>query len=330
MPRESTGKNWACVWNNYPDDYRDQLTRIFTAFNDDESHPNEVCYYLSGEERGEQNNTPHLQGYVNFRYPISFSKLRILWPAHFEITRYVKNYINYCKKGLQPKEEWDRVNTRGPNFGRNAVLWEWGALPEGQGKRSDLKEFREHVRQTFENGGWVEKEDVRDDFPDIAAKYWNFCLQTIDDLKPYRQVEAHPLRPWQQELNHTLNLPANDRSIHFVIDTTGRSGKSWFAKYYRQTHEKYSVQIIHPGKNGDIKMTLRESARVFFVDIPRWQSEHFPWGVLEKIKDGEDQSGKYQPFRISMRHDNIHIVVLTNKEPDHEIFSEDRWNVIRL
>ena len=330
MPRESTGKNWVVVWNNYPADYRDVITTAIDAFNDDDSHPNRINYFLSGEEVA-STGTPHLQAFVNFEYPIALSRARLVFPCHFEIAKKIRNYLWYCKKGTQSKQEWDSMGRRGLNYGVGAVVWEFGSMPEKQqGERSDLADFRAHVRSVFDNGGWFEQEDAREEFPEIAAKYWTFVLQTINDLKPYRTVDAHPLRPWQQELNQKLNLEATDRNLHFIIDTTGNSGKSWFAKYYRQLHPKYDVQIIHPGKNGDIKMLLRESARVLFVDIPRCQSEHFPWGVLEKIKDGEDMSGKYYPTRISMKHKHVHICVMTNTEPDSSIFSEDRCDITRL
>lgn len=71
-----------------------------------------VQYYVFGRERGEDENTPHYQGYVYFKHPQRFNTIKnCLSRAHIEPQRgSICQAIEYCQKDGQ----WD----------------EWGQRPE--------------------------------------------------------------------------------------------------------------------------------------------------------------------------------------------------------
>ena len=53
---------------------------------------------------------------------------------------------DYDRKGEQTHEEWLLQGPAGPNFGKNAVFFEYGTMRAGQGARTDLQEFYQHVK----------------------------------------------------------------------------------------------------------------------------------------------------------------------------------------
>ena len=191
----------------------------------------------------------------------------------------MQHAIDYTQKGKQSHSEWSRLKTEGSHFGEDAVVFELGVRPVGntQGKRTDIEEFRDVVRKTFADGEFFTVKRARLEHAEIAAKYPGYVRAVINDFAPRASIELFPLRPWQQHLNAVLNLPANSRDIHFVVDKRGNSGKSWFATYYSQHHEY--VQIIKPGRAADMAFEIECSTRVFFIDCPRQKVPHFNYFV---------------------------------------------------
>lgn len=325
MPRERTAKSWCFTWNNYPADYKERITIATTELEIDQGL--QLVYAVAGEEVG-ASGTPHLQGFIAFSKAITRPSQR-LWQSHWTVATHPVNAALYCKKGEQTHEEWTRHKHNGPNYGTHAVVWESGTPPSkrgAQGKRTDLHTLREAIQTAFDNDEIYTEADARNDFPDVAAKYPRFVQLSIHDYKPRVTVDPHPLREWQQELNATLNRPANDRDVYFVVDLYGNAGKTWFAKYYRQNHD--NVQLIPPGKYADMAFIVNEATRVFFVDTPREKVEYFNYYFLEKLKDRDLFSPKWYSIHKEWQH-RCHVVVLMNHEPDMDKLSDDRYHIIR-
>jgi len=51
---------------------------------------------------------------------------------------------NYCKKGEQSKAEWRQEGTNGKNYGKNAIVYEFGRLREAG--RVDIRDFIKRIR----------------------------------------------------------------------------------------------------------------------------------------------------------------------------------------
>lgn len=138
MDQRTRMRNACWTWNN-PDDIA-RITAKLQAWKG-------VTYLVFGEEVGEQ-ETPHLQGYVEFSNPKDFNAIRkMLENSHIEPRQgTAKDAANYCKKGEQPKPEWYECKEKGPNWGLNAKVTEWGTISE-QGARNDLSAACEMIRE---------------------------------------------------------------------------------------------------------------------------------------------------------------------------------------
>ena len=288
-------KNYAFTLNNPTED---ELVRLSAL-------PVEASFLLYGKEIGES-GTFHLQGTVGFhkRRSLAQAKAIISDPAHFEVVRNLVASIEYCRK------EGD--------------VTELGVIPVSNpaGKRSDLEDFKSSVRS-----GVLSLAELRETHSEIIAKYPRFCFDYVRDHSPKREVEDFPLRPWQQELADILKEDLDSRTIVFVVDTTGNSGKSWFCDWFESRNP--GTQLILPGKKADMAYSLDPSIRVLMVDAPRSkQGEFIQYDFLEEVKNGRVFSGKYESGM--KRLGKVHVVVMMNEQPDMTKLSSDRYLILDI
>jgi hypothetical protein len=288
----SRARHWCFTLNNYSQQDVDRLLDL----------GEQVDYIIFGREVAET-GTRHLQGFVSFPNRKRLNQVKhICGQAHYTVARHVQRSIEYCKKDGDFEERGDP--------------------PAGSGQRSDLDMFKDDVKN-----GNLNMSELREMHSDVFARYPGFCLAYINDHVPVPDIEAHPLRAWQEELNARLNGPADSRSIVFVVDSVGNSGKSWFAHYYASLHE--NVQVLQPAKKADMAFALQPLLRVLFIDAPRSkQGEFIQYDFLEDLKNGFVFSTKYES-RVK-RYPHLHVVVLMNEMPDLTKLSEDRYVIINL
>lgn len=287
----SRAKNWCFTLNNY-----DEADCARLLIQDDK-----IKYLIYGKERGE-NGTMHLQGFVSFKDRVSFNvaKSYVSNRCHLEVARNCTQSITYCKK------END--------------FYEVGEFTVSIGKRSDLDDFKDAVK-----AGMSDMKDVRELHSEVAMKYPRFCIDYLRDNRKQIPVEDHPFREWQEKLNEMLNRPPDARSIVFVVDRVGNSGKTWFAHFYSGRHEK--AQVLMPGKRADLAYMLNEDIRVLFVDAPRSKNQEFiQYDFLEEVKNGYVFCPKYES--CVKRLGKCHVVVLMNEHPDMTKLSQDRYIII--
>jgi hypothetical protein len=288
--------NWCFTLNNYTDDEVAHLEGL--------SDNDEVVYLLAGREVGDS-GTPHLQGFVKFSSRVSLARAKEILGTNrvnLTTTRNVNASINYCKK--------------------DGDFFEVGAFAGGAGSRTDLDEFKEAVK-----GGMLSLKEIRETHSEVYAKYTRFCLEYVRDHYPQKEIEAHPLRQWQQDLNAKLNLEPDDRTVMFVVDHTGNQGKTWFAHYYASLHDR--VQVLQPGPKKDMAYCLDPNIRVLFMDAPRSkQGEFIQYDFLEDCKNGYVFCQKYESHvkQLGM----VHVVVMMNEDPDMTKLSMDRYDIVRL
>lgn len=291
---ESRALHWCFTVNNYTDEYQANLRE----FDDDP----DIRYILFGREVGES-GTPHLQGFISFVKRTRFSSVVELLPdAHLEVTRKVQKSITYCKK--------------------DGDYEEYGEPPQGPGNRSDIAAFKDAVKE-----GLIDMKRVREDYSEFYSKFPRFCAEYVRDNLPIPPTPSHPLREWQQKLNHDLLLPPDDRTIIFVVDFVGNSGKSWFGRYFCNLHE--NAQILLPTKKADMAYALRHDIRVLFLDAPRSkQGEFIQYDFLEELKNGYVMSSKYESYMKTFS--KMHVVVFMNERPDSTKLSQDRYDIREL
>jgi len=285
--------NWCFTVNNYTED---DVSRI-------EGLSDPVQYAIVGKEVGES-GTPHLQGFIRFQSRVSMRvcKATIGGNPHVETTRNVNASIEYCKK--------------------DGNYFEVGAFSGGPGSRTDLDVFKDAVK-----AGMLSLKEIRETHTEVYAKYPRFCLEYVRDHFPEKELPMHALLPWQQDLSAKLNQAPDDRTITFIVDTVGNSGKTWFAHYYGQIHD--GVQVMQPGPKKDMAYNLDATIRVLFMDAPRSkQGEFIQYDFLEDVKNGYVFSQKYESYTKQLK--NVHVVVLMNEYPDMTKLSADRYDVVTV
>lgn len=290
-------RHWCFTLNNYTEDDL-SLCR---------SLPPGSKYIVVGKEVGES-GTPHLQGFITFVNARRLSSVRTALfdtRAHWENARTPWSAAKYCKKDGDFEEHGDPP------------------LEPASSSRSDLAAFKESVK-----GGCLNPKRLREEFSDVYAKYPRFCSDYIRDNTPFPRVDIFELRGWQAGLVQQLDAPPDRRSIIFVVDRDGDTGKSWFCDWYRQSHEQ-ETQILTPGKYADMAMALDTSIRVLFLDCPRSkQGDFIQYDFLENVKNGRIFSGKYESGMKYL--EPVHIVVMMNEEPDLTKLSRDRPIIITI
>ena len=302
--------SWFFTLNNYTPEDVDRLATRSPL----------VSYICFGKEVGDSGN-PHLQGVVYFkeRKRMAGAKKLIGRRAWCEPTRDNDRAARYCKK------EGDFTT--------------YGSIPSTTSSESrksqkdtdppSLEDFKVAVR----DDGVQDLGEIMEMFSDVYAHNKTFVLEYMELHRPQVEVEYFPLRSWQSDLNETLNRPPHKRQIIFVVDKTGNSGKSWFARYYRNLHGgnkiNGKVQILVPSKKADMCHALQRDKRVYFMDCPRSKQGVFiQYDFLEELKNGMIFSSKYNSKEKEF--EQPHVVVLMNEMPDPNALSADRYSVIEL
>lgn len=285
----SRAKHWCFTLNNYN---AEDIQRIAVL-------EGEVLYLVYGKEVGES-GTPHLQGFVSFHDRLRRSAVvEKLGQAHYTVARKIPESIAYCKK------DGDFV--------------EFGIPPQGPGRRNDLEDFKNAVKE-----GQLDLNILREQYSQTVANYPKFVTDYIIQYTPKPVIELHPLRQWQQTLNADLNREADDRTVVFIVDFNGNSGKSWFCHYYASIHA--NTQVILPGKLADMAYALNPQVRVLFLDCPRSkQGDFIQYDFLEHVKNRYVFSPKYES-RVKQL-GKVHVCVMMNETPDRNKLSQDRYDI---
>lgn len=168
-------RNYCFTINNYTEDEIQAFTEI------------DCKYVVYGKEKGDKCGTPHLQGFIAFDSKRTINGIKsnrkgneicraALFRARLEETYgTIEDAINYCKKGEQPKQEWEELKEKGANWGKNADVYERGIRPH-QGKRYDL----EKVYNECKEGKSVDQ--ICWDNPGT----YNLCYKTLQTLEDIR------------------------------------------------------------------------------------------------------------------------------------------------
>lgn len=155
-----TCKNWVFTLNNFTDVEQANIVEF--------GQGQDVAYLVFGREMGES-GTPHLQGYVSLtsRRSASWLKHRLCTRVHIErMLGTPAQAASYCKKDGQFHED--------------------GALPGGQGKRTDL----DTVWAAIKDG--KTREAIADEFSGTYLRYKRSIDEAIRDLatKPRDRTQA--------------------------------------------------------------------------------------------------------------------------------------------
>nr|QIH29493.1 master replication initiator protein [Parsley severe stunt associated virus] len=167
-----------------------------------------------------------------------------------------------------------------------------------------------------------------------AIDYIEDCCNTYDrssatlrefrgELKKKKAIASWELqrKPWMDEIESLLETK-DCRRIIWVYGPQGGEGKTSYAKHLLKTRDAF---YSTGGKTADIAFAWDHEELVLF-DFPRSFEEYVNYGVLEQLKNGIIQSGKYQS--VIKYCDYVEVIVFANFTPRSGMFSEDRLHMV--
>jgi len=180
-------------------------------------------------------------------------------------------------------------------------------MPEHDSKAGDFYNQKEETRM---DGPWTDK--------DVAIYI------------PRQVREMETLRPWQQTIVDMTTV-WNLRKVDSIVDCRGNVGKSCLVQYCHC----HGLGKLLPFCN-DFKDLLRMCYDVgpqpcYFVDMPRAINKdklNQFYSAIEMIKGGYCYDDRYK-FQDRL-FDAPRVVVFTNRMPDMELLSKDRWNLWKI
>lgn len=159
----------------------------------------------------------------------------------------------------------------------------------------------------------------------------NYCSKNESRIEgPYTEKSTFlkcitELRPWQNKLLEKLKTEPNDRSIIWLYDPKGGSGKTQFSKYMAIHH---NAIILNNGAFKDLACALPDNPEIVIFNFPRSIEGNINYGAIECIKDGLIFSAKYESKMKIFN--SPHVVIMANFYPKIEELTEDRWEIIQI
>ncbi|ATY70082.1 master replication initiator protein [Cow vetch latent virus] len=258
-------------------------------------------YLVYQREQGESGNI-HFQGYIEMKKRSSIAAMKKLIPgAHFE-----KRRGTQAEARAYAMKEDSRIE--GP--------WEFGEFI------LTVEDKLREVMQDMKNTGKRPIEYIED------------CCNTYDksaatlrefrgELLKKRAVETWELqrKPWMDQVDTLLEQP-DRRRIIWVYGPLGGEGKTSYAKHLVKTRDAFYTT---GGKTADIAFRWDHQPLVLF-DFPRSFEEYVNYGVMEQLKNGIIQSGKYQSVIKYCNY--VEVIAFANFTPRSGMFSEDRIVIV--
>lgn len=135
-------------------------------------------------------------------------------------------------------------------------------------------------------------------------------------------------QPWQREVLDELNQPPDDRTINWMWDPYGNSGKTFLCKHmeeYRNTFVSSHANIRDAATQ--LREMIRAKSKVLavFFNFTRQTQEHKVYQALESFKDGFLTVQKYVGSNVNIP--SPHVYVFANYMPDIYKVSLDRWYI---
>ena len=142
-------------------------------------------------------------------------------------------------------------------------------------------------------------------------------------------------RPWQTHATQLATAEPDDRTIYWIWEPTGGTGKSKLQLYWTQL---FNAVLVN-GNARDAKCGIKAlwgkdsptgppEQPVIMVNLPRNTQKPELWNTLEQLKDGIFFSGKYEPAMVTLP--ELHVFVFANEPPEQCSLSIDKLRVYRI
>jgi hypothetical protein len=324
----STSRKWVFTWPNYTNENINELMKLTNK---------EINYIIFGEETCPTTNTKHLQGFIELIEPKKRKGVQKLLKnkgLHLEkVKARLDIYaINYCKKGEQSHEEWNKTKDKGINFGKNAIIHELSFKKQKKSYINNNK-YEEMIKDIKENPNL---DIIKDKYPELILRHLSSIKSLINDeitknnkekLKQHINKKMEILRPWQNQLFneiYTFLLRTDeDRKIIWYYDKIGNSGKTLLSKYLCINMEN-EIICLSNGKSADISY-LYKGEKIIIFDLSRSLEDMTNYSIIEKLKDGQIFSPKYES--TTKIYISPMVIVFANFYPEIHKLSKDRWDI---
>lgn len=192
------------------------------------------------------------------------------------------------------------------------------------------------------------KRDVLEKIPLSKAGTITGMLKAFEVLGEEGEevIVPEPEKTWQQQLydgivNNDKELFPSKRTVVWIMDRQGGTGKSDFATYMMVKHSKDWITLDGFGNgNKDFAEMLKTHKQMgwngssMIVDLPRDSEDNGVYKCIESYKCNRITSSKWsgKTFFISKRGcvDGNKIIVFANWWPKVTSLSQDRWNLFEL
>lgn len=157
----------------------------------------------------------------------------------------------------------------------------------------------------------------------IGGPWFDQSHHDKEQLK--KDADLPELRMWQITLLKLLQEPPGDRKVFIVVDPSGNTGKTRFARYLQYYHNAF---VLTAGPARDLQHVVAENPNhpIYVLNITKSLPSGFVEAdclhVLESIKDGIFTTTKYQSRTVNMK--SPHVVLFTNKVVAPTKLSADR------
>ena len=126
-----------------------------------------------------------------------------------------------------------------------------------------------------------------------------------------------------------------DRKVIWVVGKEGNEGKSFFQANIREEFGYSRVCTLELSENSRntfhiLGKLCSKHTDIFLFNVPRGEYlEVEGYRILESIKDGVAIDGKYNSQKLNFKQPNV-LMVFSNREPDQNKLSKDRWTILKI
>ena len=231
--------------------------------------------------------------------------------------KYPMKSCRVCEKNMIGKHLVRHMKTHESSFRYSKIL-------------EDMRSDQKKIKLAREDGEFIKKVIEKEKIDETTLRKEHYrALKLKAESPKYNES----LRTWQQELLEKL-IPS-DREIIWVVGNIGNEGKTWFQKFlvsyfgpsrtFSTDIEKRSDGLLHA-----LSKRAHSLIDVFIFNVARsFHIWHVPYTLLEKIKDGQAISTKYDSKSLDFKTPNI-VLVFSNNPPSLQKMSKDRWRKFQI
>lgn len=225
----------------------------------------------------------------------------------------------YCKKWVFQREFCPKTGNlhfqgrislgqkcRETNIKKDGLKFHFSITSE-ENKNNDFYVTDEDKRADGESGPWSDKDEV---------------------VYIPRQIrEINSLKNWQQDIVDRSSV-WDTRTINILIDENGGIGKSTLVSYLRAYKIGRKIPAVNDYKDLMRMVCDMPTSSMYLIDMPRGMSKKGLVGffsAIEEVKNGYAWDDRYK-FTEKI-FDCPNIWIFSNKLPDKDLLSADRWKL---